>query len=219
MYHTTIFKFNFRRINGSFLLCFFCCLFVFVPCIGSVDKNKIEKGNNKKEEIHVDLKKVYSHKRHKGTFERMGISCQDCHSFAIKSENTGGLPKIVKKPFLNPPRMICHQCHLGKITLPRPNQCTACHTDVATVKPKDHTLNWSTRHGRFAQKDRDACNKCHNDSRCSECHLHRDPIKALVHRAGFRLSHSIQARAKPESCVTCHRSSGFCMDCHEGRKR
>ena len=201
----------FRTTTSSLLL---IGLFLFGPMVALGKPVAI----GQRKEIHVPLERVFKHQKHMQAFKKMKISCQDCHRFSIKSKKTGGLPKSVNGKFLHPSKGVCHQCHLGQLALPRPNQCVICHTDVVVLRPKDHDQAWMKRHGRFSQLDSDSCKKCHTKSGCSECHLKRDPLKNRVHSGNFRLTHSIKARAN-QGCVTCHRSQKFCTDCHDGRKK
>ncbi len=168
----------------------------------------------------VNLGTVFSHKDHRNAFEKMKVQCTDCHSFAVKPDSTktltGPLAPPVESGYLNPPKMICHRCHIDRVTQPRPNPCLLCHTDMEKIKPADHRLSWIKRHGSFAQMDRDTCSQCHSPSTCSKCHLQKDSMKPVVHPPNFRLTHSVVARSNPQSCTTCHRSQTFCRDCHKG---
>ncbi|MBL6988612.1 MAG: hypothetical protein ISR65_02495 [Bacteriovoracaceae bacterium] len=164
------------------------------------------------------LSKLFSHKAHMPHLETLNLTCQNCHNFSIKNKIKGPLSKPVQGRYLKPAKAICHQCHLGRISLPKRNQCTLCHKNKSQgLKPIDHAVDWAARHGRIAQFDSDSCTKCHRKNDCSDCHLHRMPMKKNVHRANFRFSHSIEARLNPQKCTSCHQYARFCMNCHLGK--
>ncbi|OGP02668.1 MAG: hypothetical protein A2Z91_01525 [Deltaproteobacteria bacterium GWA2_38_16] len=165
------------------------------------------------------LKTLFSHKNHIKKFDELGITCTDCHNFLVKSEKKGPLGRPVEESFARGPKGVCHQCHFGKLSFPRPNQCNICHTNAKVLKPKDHLISWRERHGKMAQIDRDQCAKCHTQQTCDQCHTKLDRMNPNVHRANFRLNHSIEARLNPQSCTTCHRNGSFCYDCHFGKVR
>ncbi len=173
----------------------------------------------KNSKLKSPLNKLYSHGHHLSYFTNMGVKCVDCHNFSIKTQKTGPLAPLVDMRTLSPSRKVCHECHLGQISIPRRNQCSLCHDDVDALKPKDHNLAWKSRHGVKAQFDSDSCKQCHQQNECSECHIQRDNMNPRVHRGNFKYMHSISARAKPASCVNCHQSQSFCNDCHSGRRK
>ena len=162
------------------------------------------------------LRELFVHSKHKEAFGKLGVRCTDCHTFAIKPKESGPVGPAVPSQFLQPPARICHQCHLGKVALARPNQCILCHANTQSLMPEDHLLSWRIRHGKMAQLDRQSCNQCHTTSSCSTCHLKNDTMNPVVHPPNFRLTHSIRVRADPQSCIMCHKSASFCKDCHTG---
>lgn len=165
------------------------------------------------------LKSLFRHSKHEEAFKKLGVSCVDCHTFSIKQKEAGPITDVKPDGYIQAPRGVCHQCHLGNVQLPRPNQCLLCHAQTDTIKPKDHFLGWRERHGKMAQMNRESCTQCHTDSSCSKCHLKTDRMNPQVHRPNFRITHSIHARANPQSCIECHKSPAFCRDCHYGGKR
>ena len=168
----------------------------------------------------MPTKRLFSHKKHNEVLESLKIQCSECHNFSIKGEISGPLARPVTENFLKAPGHICHQCHFGKVNLPRPNQCRVCHQASEILKPQDHFLNWKERHGRMAEMDRASCERCHNTAQtCNQCHSKVDLMKPKVHQANFRLFHSVNARSNPQSCVVCHRKGSFCQDCHYGKRK
>jgi hypothetical protein len=165
------------------------------------------------------LKTLFNHKAHTGGFQKLGIRCTDCHTFAVKPRESGPVGSQVPAGFLKPSRQICHQCHLGHVAVARPNQCLLCHLNTDAIKPEDHLLGWRIRHGRMAQMDRQSCAECHTTSSCNQCHAKVDVLNPQVHAPNYRLMHSIHARANPQSCVQCHKSVSFCKDCHSGASK
>jgi len=170
-------------------------------------------------ELHQPLKQLFSHLRHGDAFKEMKISCRDCHMFSLKAKSQGPLAPDVDARLLSPNKMVCHQCHLGKVETPRPDQCSLCHKNTQLLRPSDHLIDWKRRHGKISQLDGDSCKKCHAQGTCSECHLKRKSSVNRVHRGNFRMTHSTEARFRPNSCTVCHQSQGFCMDCHIGKRK
>ncbi|HPI40017.1 MAG TPA: cytochrome c3 family protein [Pseudobdellovibrionaceae bacterium] len=164
--------------------------------------------------LHLPLKDLFSHKNHLESFKKTGISCTNCHSFSLKSNPSDPLAPGVPKGLIKPSPKICHECHHGKVQLPRPSQCTLCHISPKLLEPKNHKMNWSKRHGLFAQSDSDSCLQCHSQNNCTECHQQKNKLKPKVHKANFRSFHSIEARSNPQSCVACHSTSNTCTNCH-----
>lgn len=164
-------------------------------------------------------KQLFDHAKHSKHFDSMAIQCTDCHNFAIKPEISGPTSKPVKEAPLKPGPGICHQCHLGKVSVPLRKNCLLCHADLSVIKPQDHFNSWKLRHGKISQMDKDVCTACHSPQDCSSCHAKQNTLNPMVHRPNFRMSHSIQARSEPSACTTCHKSPAFCLDCHTGRKR
>lgn len=194
------------------------CL-AFLPTFASAKGASIE--SEAKPQLVTALNSLFSHKRHQLPFQSMGISCTECHSFAVKSQSFDPLAENVESGFLKPSRKVCHECHLGKIQTARVNQCSLCHLNPAQLKPESHKLDWRSRHGQFAQMDPESCNSCHreNQNACSNCHTQRSTMKPNVHRPNFRMFHSIEARINPAKCSTCHASTSFCIQCHKGDGR
>ena len=186
----------------------------------AIDKVNNEVGYSVKDPKLKDmLNKIFSHGHHLPYFKDLGVRCIDCHNFTVKNKSRGPLADPVKMKILKPNRKICHECHLGKIAIPRKNQCSLCHADIEVLRPNNHKLNWRRRHGIKAQFDSDSCKQCHQQNECSKCHLQRDNMNPNVHRGSFKYFHSIVARSRPASCVKCHQSASFCNDCHSGKRR
>lgn len=165
------------------------------------------------------LRSLFSHSNHKESFQKLQISCTECHNFSLKSIKKGPLAPGVDKGFIQAPKHVCHQCHFGKVSLPRPNQCKICHSSSEILKPKNHFVLWQKRHGKLAQFDKDACSQCHTVQSCDQCHTKLDAMNPSVHRSNFRLYHSIEVRMDPQSCMACHRSTSFCSNCHFGKRQ
>jgi hypothetical protein len=166
-----------------------------------------------------EKKALFSHGKHRKTFDDLQVGCTDCHNFAIKSLQQGPLGTQVKRGYLKAPKGICHECHIRKRGHTSLSNCLLCHANKMELKPADHHQGWKKFHGRKASHDEDSCYQCHARSSCSECHTKRDIMNPKVHPGNFRMFHSIEARSKPSSCIQCHQSRRFCSDCHEGRRR
>lgn len=188
---------------------------VFVFCIlWTLSAGLVQAEQKPVLEFAKPMKDLFSHRIHSEGFKKVGISCVDCHNFAVKAVDADPLGPGVEKGLIAPNRKTCHQCHLGTVTLARPNQCVLCHRNTEQIKPSSHKQNWRFRHGKFAQADMDSCKECHTDRSCTACHTQRDSLKPMVHRPNFRLTHSIEARANPASCVVCHSTTTSCVQCH-----
>ncbi len=169
--------------------------------------------------LQAELKILFSHKKHAAAFEKIGVGCQDCHNFSFKSIEKGPLSVPIDQKELSADSKVCHQCHLGKVPVPKITQCNLCHVGgERELMPKNHNLDWKRRHGTLAAIDRDSCTSCHQKNECSDCHMRRDNMNPKVHRPNFRYSHAIKARMNPASCTTCHRYQSFCTDCHTGKR-
>jgi hypothetical protein len=198
------------RKNLHIMYKVFLIIALFIPslCFSEV------KDTQKKPKLQKPIRTLYSHKKHDKPFKNLNVKCLDCHRFSIKTVKRGPLAPPIKQEFLKPETDICHQCHLGRVSTPRRHQCTLCHIKLDSVKPKDHFISWSKRHGKISQFNRDSCTQCHKRSECSTCHIQRDQMKPTVHPGNFRFTHSIKARFNPKSCITCHQTAGFCRKCH-----
>ncbi|OGQ18600.1 MAG: hypothetical protein A3B70_03450 [Deltaproteobacteria bacterium RIFCSPHIGHO2_02_FULL_40_11] len=186
------------------------CFFMFGAMAQAADKPSV---------LILPPSGLFSHPNHKKVLEELGVSCTDCHNFSIKNKKKGPLVSPVPKGFIKPSLHVCHQCHFGRVNLPRPNQCEACHVNSRALRPQDHYIAWKNRHGKMAQMDRDRCKQCHTQNSCDQCHLQIDTMNPSNHPASFRLYHSVEARMNPQSCVTCHQRRTFCSDCHFGRRQ
>lgn len=195
------------------MLHIFTRLFFYIFIVGSAFAWNEHSFADKKA-LQLPLKNLFSHKGHLDAFKKTGVSCTNCHSFALKSNSSDPLSAGIPKGFIKPSPQICHECHQGKVQMPRPSQCTLCHQETKLLEPANHQMNWSKRHGLFAQSDADSCLQCHTQSTCSECHIQKNKIKPKVHRPNFRSFHSIEARSNPQSCVVCHSSTTTCLNCH-----
>lgn len=169
--------------------------------------------------LKLNMNQLFDHKKHEDTFAKFKLNCVDCHSFSVKATDPGPLGAHVPAGFLKANQESCHQCHLQKVAVGTPTQCTICHKSTDALKPTDHNEAWIKRHPFMARIDQTGCNECHHQNSCAECHFKRDQMNPKVHRGNFRLTHSIDARNNPASCVQCHQQQQFCSTCHEGVRR
>ncbi|HEX4925261.1 MAG TPA: cytochrome c3 family protein [Bdellovibrionales bacterium] len=171
--------------------------------------------------LKTGLKTLFHHGRHEKIMKGSSITCAECHTFAVKAKGSDPLAPRVGAGFLNPPKGVCHQCHIGTVSFPRPNQCTLCHADNARLAPADHKTNWRIRHGWYAQQNNKSCTQCHSDvdNSCTKCHAQKDVTRPFVHPPNFTVTHGISARANPQACIACHSSKNTCTSCHLGVKK
>lgn len=172
----------------------------------------------KNPQMRTPMKELFSHKFHDPLFQKAKVSCTDCHSFSVKSQSFDPLAKNVDSGFMKANKQVCHECHMGKVELPRVNQCSLCHLHPEKLAPSNHNLAWKKRHGHYSQMDPDSCNSCHkeNQNACQNCHTQKNTMKPMVHRPNFRLTHSIEARTNPAKCTICHTNTNSCVQCHKG---
>lgn len=103
--------------------------------------------------------------------------------------------------------------------------CTSCHD--ADTAPLNHDGRWGRSHGRAAERDRRACELCHQTASCADCHGSRQEIKptdmrpgrfdpATPHRGDYLSQHRFDGRLDPASCYACHghKGQGRCRVCH-----
>ncbi len=174
---------------------------------------------------------TFSHKFHL----EQGLECLDCHDGIESSDAVGfGLPSMdvcgrchseiqesenCTKCHSNPAsakrltlRTIAlnfsHKNHIERVN----NDCTACHTTIATsTNVKDDNI-----------PSMDLCTSCHSaavqELKCSQCHTNLGsydlkPIIHMSHKGNFIKEHQEFARADVSVCAQCHQES-FCSDCH-----
>jgi hypothetical protein len=191
----------------------FIKLSIFISlCLASLTASGFKKRDVTLVKKYEDL---FSHKNHLSHFQKSNVSCVDCHSFSVKSMNQDPLGETVGSGFLKSDPGRCHDCHMGRISQPIPNQCALCHREPQSLMPPNHYQSaWPMRHGRVAQSDGDSCKTCHQQNSCTQCHTQKNTVKPIVHSANFRMTHSIEARANPQSCVSCHSTPSTCIQCH-----
>jgi hypothetical protein len=171
---------------------------------------------------------LFNHKKH---VVEEGMKCETCHQGLEKTDFAGAQ---------NLPDMsTCNTCHNNvKAT----NQCEACHTNLASLRPASHNVgNFKREHARIMNlRSFDAnCKTCHTEESCAECHdgtnltelssgvktgllsprrFGSDKAQALsgemVHSINYKFTHGIDAKGKANDCQTCHRQQEFCSDCH-----
>ncbi len=192
----------------------------------------------------TDRKLYFSHKDHLG-FE--SLNCLSCHG-SIVSDDDSAMPAMDD----------CYRCHnnaerIAPVVrgedgfvrgIPATNQCEACHTTLAGLKPQNHmTSNFMQWHGKFAQNTEaeTECAACHSEHFCQDCHTPTNDVPLGVtsnnfyidawprnekiddgnmltvqksHSLTYRYTHGFDARAKSSRCETCHEPETFCTPCH-----
>ncbi|MEI7905877.1 MAG: cytochrome c3 family protein [Bacteroidota bacterium] len=157
--------------------------------------------------------------------------CVTCHQ---------GMDKTDYAEAKNLPAMAtCVTCHNGVKAV---NQCEACHTNLAGLRPSTHMVaNFKREHARVMNgRTYDAkCQSCHTEASCMECHdgtnltklspnektgmmsprkFGTDRPAALsaqnVHDLNYKFTHGIDAKGRSADCQTCHKQQTFCTDCH-----
>jgi len=103
---------------------------------------------------------VFDHETHAAT------ACDVCH---VRPSHEGGRT-------YTPPMETCFSCHglvHGPDGVVAPDECDACHTSTAGLKPADHTGDWAGRpHAQVAEAEgTNPCMMCHDAAtQCDACH-------------------------------------------------
>jgi Cytochrome c7 and related cytochrome c len=172
---------------------------------------------------------VFSHKLH---VEDQKVACQTCHTELDKETATVGE--------LVPSMKVCSSCHDG---VKQKDDCAACHTNMASLRPNEHNRSDFIRDHKFAARKNDAaCGTCHSQETCIDCHNgvclvqvnvqgtnlmspHSPRLTAndrgqgmviqKVHDLNYKFTHGIDAKSKSLECQTCHSTEQFCTPCHQ----
>ena len=171
---------------------------------------------------------VFSHKFH---IDKQKVECEICHK---KLDDAAALTGT-----LVPEMAVCVTCHND---VKASNACEQCHTNFASLRPKDHNRSdFVNEHKQLARIDNAKCGTCHTQESCAECHNGSELMKVnvpgtdlvsphsprlmandrgqgmrltKVHDLNFRYTHGIEARGKISECQTCHSDETFCTTCH-----
>lgn len=162
---------------------------------------------------------------HKTHFVDEKIACETCHGDMIKTGNYPPIPSMKE----------CLDCHDTEAPL----FCDGCHTNVATIRPFNHSITWLKDHDIAASVNSSECQTCHIQINCDNCHsganlnmdndlLKMNPIpsyrpdlfagKQLAfrnHSLDYIYTHGLDVTFKVKDCSVCHESKDFCSDCHQ----
>ena len=159
------------------------------------------------------------------------LTCETCHK---------GLDEMTLATEKSIPEMAqCMTCHDGGKS---PNACETCHTNFATLRPKEHNrTDFVREHKLYARMQDASCTTCHTQESCQDCHVNAGLVQTIlngadmvsprsprltandrgqgmalvkVHDLNFKFTHGIAASAKVAECATCHDSKDFCSTCH-----
>jgi hypothetical protein len=172
---------------------------------------------------------VFSHQKH---VENQNVSCETCHTILDKAGTATGE--------LVPAMTTCIKCHDGAKVV---SSCETCHTNFASLRPKNHNqTDFVHEHKRTARMADAKCGTCHSQETCIDCHSGSDLVKVnvqnrdlvsrhsprveandrgqgmrltKVHDLNFRYTHGIAVKNKTLECQTCHSATEFCSTCHE----
>lgn len=152
----------------------------------------------------------FDHAEHGPALARAELGCTTCHPVGLAA------PGDAAVPLPPPPGSACHGCHGGEIrraSRGAPTECGLCHDVRADLRPADHDLDWTYRHGPASRAAGQACADCHTTGACLDCHDRRGAGTANPHGPGFARYHGVEARLDPRSCSTCH-TEASCAACH-----
>lgn len=152
------------------------------------------------------------------------ISCGECH---LRSAHG---PQAKTATRVDVVHSRCLECHTQKqvsMTVTGSVSCTACHTSVGSVTPKDHKnlIQWRTEHGK-ASATTGNCGECHlgesagptgkltnpavfkagTQDACLACHGVQ-----LPHPEGWMQRHTGEFKTSAQTCANCHGTSGQSM--------
>jgi len=159
------------------------------------------------------------------------LTCETCHK---------GLDEMTIATDKSIPEMAqCMTCHDGAQAQ---NACETCHTNFATLRPKEHNrTNFVKEHKLYARMQDASCASCHTQESCQDCHVNAGLVQTTpggadmvsprsprltandrgqgmaltrVHDLNFRFTHGIAASSKITECASCHDSKDFCSTCH-----
>ncbi len=160
-----------------------------------------------------------------------GTSCETCHP-AIDDEAA-----VIGQQV--PPMATCNTCHNDvQVT----NACEVCHTNMASLRPREHNRTDFVKEHKIPARMGDAtCAACHTQESCVDCHNGADLVKVdmpgrdlvsprtarltaidrgqgmnlvKVHDLNFRFTHGISAKGHTQECESCHSKETFCNTCH-----
>lgn len=154
----------------------------------------------------------FDHEAHQPALAKAELGCAVCHPVGLRRE--GAEDGEVALPAA--PRSTCHGCHGSEIRRAArgaPTECALCHDDRAALRPVDHDLDWTFRHGAASRAAGQSCGNCHTNNACLDCHDRRGAGTVDPHGPGFRRFHGVEARLDPRSCATCH-TEASCTACH-----
>lgn len=133
--------------------------------------------------------------------------CAHCHGALLD-------PNLVGTGKSEPSHALCLTCHDGKQAS---DDCTACHVNVAELRPRDHGVDYLHTHQFSARGMVEQCEDCHRHSEtCSECHT-GDNVLFMTHPRNYFFTHAQDARKHDADCASCHEIDTFCNDCHAGQ--
>ncbi|RMF07278.1 MAG: hypothetical protein D6762_07955 [Candidatus Neomarinimicrobiota bacterium] len=168
----------------------------------------------------------FSHKLH---YAEKKIDCEQCHSDMTGVENRPPIPTMNDC-------LACHRERKG------PQYCSACHENVATLRPANHGPDWIADHKVAALTETADCALCHTQLSCENCHsgsnldadelpimnpspsFRTDLLKGGLllernHALDYEMNHGLDASTKAKDCQVCHDYQNFCTDCHQNEDR
>jgi hypothetical protein len=140
----------------------------------------------------------FSHDKHLGA----DLKCTTCHAnldAALSKDRAGHLPVMADC-------MTCHEQKQAK------TDCKVCHLPTDDLKPNDHKLDWTNRHGLFATGSQESCKQCHKTDDCQKCH--NGDIVFSPHPRNYVARHGQDAHLSDMNCSVCHDQTSFCNACH-----
>jgi len=133
--------------------------------------------------------------------ESLAGKCQECHA-SIMDKELEHVPSLQRSEVL----AIRGKAHASG------EACSTCHVGIERdVRPGNHNMAWTKRHGMFGTQPDASCTVCHSGESCAECHSVMQPA---THNNLWRLhSHGAVAAWDRAACMVCHLEDS-CTSCH-----
>lgn len=150
----------------------------------------------------TDYSPIFRHQRH---IEKAKVDCNTCHANLDE-------PVLANKRGHFPEMADCMECHTNRSVA---MECNTCHLPGENLKPADHNVMWSQRHGIASASANANCTMCHQSGTKLDCQsCHQGDAVINPHPRNYLNSHGQDAHMSDMRCGTCHEQRSFCLDCH-----
>ena len=155
----------------------------------------------------TDYSERFSHCLH---LDRAKLECATCHVSPAHLDQPLAVGQVGHFPKMTD----CMSCHEQRKAA---NDCATCHMPWEKLTPRDHMVEWLSRHGAVASaEEENRCNQCHGQSNivsCQSCH-NGDQVLS-PHPRNYVARHGQDAHLSDLRCTTCHETQDDCNACHQ----